>query len=73
MDFTPPSYYKGKYKGILAKDIPLDFELNYNIGTAVVYLLRSGKKPNNPAKQDILKAIDHLNFELERINLDAEI
>ena len=27
----------------------------------------AGKKPDNPAVQDIRKAIDHLHFELERL------
>lgn len=67
-----PNYYKGKYKGILAKDICHDFELTYNLGNAVCYLLRCGKKDGNPKEQDIRKAIDHLNFELELIELQKK-
>ena len=33
-----------------------DFELGYNTGVAVSYLLRAGKKEGNPAEQDIQKA-----------------
>ena len=44
-----------------------DFELGYNTGTAVSYLLRAGKKEGNPAEQDIQKAINHLHFELEKL------
>lgn len=62
-----PNYYKGIFKGIKANEIIDDYLLTYNIGTAVTYLLRAGKKPNNPKKQDIQKAIDHLKFELELI------
>ena len=62
-----PTYYNGVFKGIEAHDVIDDFLLSYNIGTAVTYLLRAGKKPNNPAKQDIQKAIDHLKFELKLI------
>jgi hypothetical protein len=61
-----PKYYIGKYKNIEAFDVVLDFqEENYNLGTAITYLLRAGKKPNNPITQDIKKAIAHLQKELE--------
>lgn len=61
-----PKYYIGKYKQIEAFDVVLDFqEDNYNLGTAITYLLRAGKKPNNPIAQDIKKAIAHLERELE--------
>jgi hypothetical protein len=62
-----PSYYIGKLKQIEAKDVVQDFQPdNYNLGTALTYLMRAGKKPNNPITQDIKKAIAHLEFELER-------
>lgn len=67
MNKKVPSYYIGKNKQIKAHEIISDYELSYNIGTAVTYLLRAGKKPNNPAKQDIQKAIDHLQFELDTL------
>lgn len=67
IDVDTPNYYKGIFKSIEAHDIIDDFLLSYNIGTAVTYLLRAGKKPNNPKAQDIQKAIDHLKFELELI------
>lgn len=61
-----PKYYIGKYKGIEAFDVVLDFqEDNYNLGTAITYLLRAGKKPNNPMVQDLKKAIAHLEKEIE--------
>ena len=46
---------------------------SYNIGTALTYLMRAGKKiyVNNSAIDsrvaDIKKAINHLNFELDRL------
>tara|TARA_R110001599_G_scaffold126542_1_gene299640 strand:+ start:944 stop:1210 length:267 start_codon:yes stop_codon:yes gene_type:complete len=64
---STPNYYKGIFKGIEAHDVIDDFLLTYNVGTAVTYLLRAGKKPNNPKAQDIEKAIHHLQFELELI------
>ena len=61
-----PKYYIGKHRQIEAFDVVLDFqEDNYNLGTAITYLLRAGKKPNNPITQDIKKAIAHLQRELE--------
>jgi hypothetical protein len=61
-----PKYYIGKHKQIEAFDVVLDFqESNYNLGTAITYLLRAGNKPNNPMSQDIKKAIAHLEKELE--------
>lgn len=69
-----PTYYIGKTLGIEAKDVVMDFQPdNYNLGTALTYLMRAGKKPNNPITQDIKKAIAHLKFELERqAKLSAE-
>ena len=61
-----PNYYFGRYKKIEAKDVVLDFQHdNYNLGTALTYLMRAGKKPGNPITQDIRKAIHHLEMELE--------
>ena len=52
-----PNYYKGKYLGIKAHDVIEDYELSYNVGTAVTYLLRAGKKDNNSYEQDLEKAV----------------
>jgi hypothetical protein len=61
-----PKYYLGKYKQIEALDVVLDFqENNYNLGTALTYIMRAGKKPNNPMSQDIMKAIVHLQAEYD--------
>lgn len=66
--FKDPEYYVGKYDQIKARNIVADFQHNnYNLGTALTYIIRAGKKPDNPAEKDIQKAIDHLNFELDRI------
>lgn len=42
-------------------------EFPYNIGNAMTYLWRAGKKPGNHTIQDYQKAIDHISFEIERI------
>lgn len=63
-----PNYYIGKFKGIEAFDVVQDFAHdNYNIGVAIAYLLRAGKKDGNPAEQDITKAIIHLQRELKQL------
>ena len=66
-----PSYYLGKFKQIEAFDVCMDFQRdNYNLGVAIAYLLRAGKKEGNPMEQDIQKAIDHLEKELEYLAYD---
>ena len=68
-----PSYYTGTKFGYSARNIVEDFDLGYNTGTAVSYLLRAGKKDGNPASQDIQKAINHLHFELDKLYKKSEI
>ena len=65
-----PEYYKGK-KGYMAIDVVMNFDLSYNIGTAVTYLLRSKNKHDDGGIQDIKKAIHHLHFELDKLNDDS--
>ena len=59
-----PAYYVGR-NGMYAKDVCWEFDLSYNVGTAVTYLLRSKRKHEDGGVQDLKKAIHHLNFELE--------
>ena len=61
-----PSYYLGKYKSIKAIDVIFDFELSHCKASALEYILRSGKKDDE--KQDIKKAINHLQMCLDHIN-----
>tara|TARA_R110001632_G_scaffold107169_1_gene216712 strand:+ start:578 stop:835 length:258 start_codon:yes stop_codon:yes gene_type:complete len=69
---TEPSYYSGQKYGYSARKVVEDFELSYNVGTAVSYLLRAGKKEGNPAEQDIQKAINHLHFELDKLFKESD-
>jgi hypothetical protein len=64
-----PNYYKGK-NGYMAKDVVTNFDLTYNLGTAVTYLLRSKNKHSDGGVEDIRKAINHLHFELDRLHND---
>jgi hypothetical protein len=67
-----PDYYIGEYKGLEAMDAVLDFQRNnYNLGTALTYIMRAGKKPGNPMRQDIIKAIVHLKKELDLIDYES--
>ena len=60
-----PAYYVGR-NGMMAKDVIYEFDLSYNIGTAVTYLLRAMRKHKTPV-DCIKKAIAHLEFELEQL------
>ena len=63
-----PSYYIGT-NGYEARKVVDGFNLSYNIGTAVTYLLRAMKKHDSPI-DCIQKAINHLEFELDRLHND---
>ena len=63
-----PKYYTGKIHGYTVKDIVDDFQLGSWTAQAVQYILRSGNKKDNTAQQDIQKAINVLQFELDRLN-----
>ena len=62
-----PNYYIGSTYGYEARKVCEDWDLSYNIGTAVTYLLRSSYKHDSPY-DCIQKAINHLQFELDKLN-----
>lgn len=57
-----PEHYQGN--GIETIDVIEAFDLNFNLGNAIKYILRSGRKGNK--KEDIQKAIWYLSRELEK-------
>ena len=61
-----PSYYIGKRYKIEARKVIEDFDLSYNVGTACSYLMRANRKHDSPI-QCIQKAINHLEFELDKL------
>tara|TARA_R110000822_G_scaffold2241_1_gene10768 strand:- start:41 stop:271 length:231 start_codon:yes stop_codon:yes gene_type:complete len=69
-----PNYYIGSVYKYEARKVIEDFNLSYNSGVAVSYLLRAGVKSSNSLSQidkqidDIKKAIAHLNFEVDKLN-----
>jgi hypothetical protein len=56
-----PPHYKSK-GGIESIEVIESFELNFNLGNSVKYILRCNKKGNK--KQDLEKAIWYLKREL---------
>jgi hypothetical protein len=60
-----PKYYNGK-NNYTAREVVDNFELPYHLGTACTYILRAYRKHKTP-NLDIQKAIDHLTFELEKL------
>jgi len=57
-----PPHYKGN--GIEVIDIIENFELNFNLGNTIKYVLRAGKKGNK--KEDLEKAVWYLKRELNK-------
>ena len=60
-----PSYYDGE-NNYTAIEVVNNFNLTYNLGTDCTYILRAYKKHDLP-NEDIQKAIDHLQFELNKL------
>lgn len=60
------SHYKGV--GIEPIDYINSHNFNFNLGNAIKYISRCGKKEGESVTKDLKKAIDYLNFEIERVN-----
>jgi hypothetical protein len=58
-----PSYYVGK-TGMQAWDAIEEYKLNYNRGCAWKYIVRAGRKTEDP-REDLRKAIACLEREIE--------
>jgi hypothetical protein len=59
-----PSHYQGNRFEVI--DIIDDFNLSFNKGNAIKYILRADKKGNH--KQDLQKAVWYLEHELNKLN-----
>lgn len=42
------------------------YNLNFNLGNVIKYVLRAGKKVGNSKEQDLQKALDYIMYELEK-------
>jgi hypothetical protein len=60
-----PSYYNKTNMSVI--DIIDEYELNFNKGNIIKYVLRSGKKSKDTEIQDLQKAIRYCQMEIERI------
>jgi hypothetical protein len=62
----PPAYYIGN-KGLQAIDVIHQFNLSYDLGSACSYILRAKNKHKDGGKECITKAIEHLKYELRKL------
>lgn len=46
--------------------------LNFNLGNVIKYLSRCGRKEGNTALQDLMKARNYIDFEIEWIKKEEE-
>tara|TARA_R110002050_G_scaffold160718_1_gene290142 strand:+ start:26287 stop:26586 length:300 start_codon:yes stop_codon:yes gene_type:complete len=61
-----PAYYIGN-KGLEAIDVIHQFNLSYDLGSACSYILRAKNKHKDGGKECITKAIEHLKYELRKL------
>ena len=64
-DLLTPDYYKGK-TGLQPKQLIKDFDLDFFLGNVIKYVCRAGKKPGATKLDDLIKAKDYLNEEIEK-------
>ena len=60
-----PKHYTNHPSGIQC--IEITRHMNFNLGNAIKYLWRSGQKDQNPAVQDLEKAVFYIQDEIARI------
>lgn len=65
----PSHYVEGrKYE---PKDVIRDWNLNFNLGNAIKYVARAGRKDD--ILQDLMKARQYLDFEIEYLEKEREV
>ncbi len=69
-DKTNPSHYKGFSNG--AQPVDIAERLNFNRGTALVYIARAGRKQGESAIDDLEKASWFLQREIDRLITDGK-
>ncbi len=57
-----PNYYKAK--GVETIDVIEAFDLNFNLGNVIKYVLRAGKKQGEEKEKDLNKALFYLKREV---------
>lgn len=67
---NPSHYCEGrKYQ---PKDVIRDWKLNFNLGNAVKYISRNGRKEGETSLKDLRKAKQYLDFEIEATEKEME-
>lgn len=71
-EINHPDHYLGdrKYETI---DVIDDWDLNFNVGTAVKHISRAGRKPGHDTVKDYLKAQFYLGYEIDRLMADGAV
>lgn len=64
----PDHYAKGRK--FEPKDVIRDWDLNFNLGSALKYIARAGRKDD--IIQDLEKAIEYISFEIEALKEETE-
>lgn len=59
-----PDYYKAN--GVETIDVIEAFDLNFNLGNVIKYVLRAGKKQGEEKEKDLNKACFYLNREVDK-------
>ena len=65
-NITSPHHYVDTVPGIECIQVTQHF--NFNRGNAIKYIWRAGEKDETKEIEDLKKAIQYLEFELERIS-----
>ena len=67
---SAPEHYT--YADIEPKDAIRGWNLNFNLGNVVKYIVRAGRKDGNTILDDLRKARQYLDFEIEFLEKDSE-
>lgn len=60
----PKHYCFSKYE---PRKVIREWGLNFNLGNTLKYIVRAGRKTDNTKLEDLLKAREYLDFEIEAI------
>lgn len=69
---TKPNHYRGR-SGMFVRDVIDDFDLNFNRGNIIKYVLRAGRKPGESDLDDLRKALDYIKVEIAKLEDRAEV
>lgn len=65
----PKHYCFSKYE---PRKVIREWGLNFNLGCVIKYLARAGRKDGNTILEDLLKAREYIDFEIEAIQEEEE-